>query len=392
MINFLARKYIKDYKNVTNQNVRLAYGYLCSFVGIVLNVLLFLGKFTVGSLSASVSITADAFNNLSDAGSSIIGLIGFKLASQKPDPDHPFGHGRYEYIASLVISAIIIIIAYELGRESIGKIIHPEKVSYSIISLLVLICSIVVKLYMYFYNKKTGELIDSSTMKATSLDSISDAISTSAVLLSAIIAMTFNFYVDGYIGLAVALFIAWSGISSARETIDLLLGTPPDPEFVKQIQDIVMSHEGILGIHDMLVHNYGPGRIFVSLHAEVPSDGNILEIHDTIDNIEKDILLEMGCMVTIHMDPINVSDEETNKAKEMVKEILKDIDENIGFHDFRIVSGPTHTNLIFDILVPHKYKYTDEEIVHMISREIHEQNQEYFSVINVDKDFSNYIQ
>lgn len=392
MINFLARKYIKDYKNVTNQNVRLAYGYLCSFVGIVLNVLLFLGKFTVGSLSASVSITADAFNNLSDAGSSIIGLIGFKLASQKPDPDHPFGHGRYEYIASLVISAIIIIIAYELGRESIGKIIHPEKVSYSIISLLVLICSIVVKLYMYFYNKKTGELIDSSTMKATSLDSISDAISTSAVLLSAIIAMTFNFYVDGYIGLAVALFIAWSGISSARETIDLLLGTPPDPEFVRQIQDIVMSHEGILGIHDMLVHNYGPGRIFVSLHAEVPSDGNILEIHDTIDNIEKDILLEMGCMVTIHMDPINVSDEETNKAKEMVKEILKDIDENIGFHDFRIVSGPTHTNLIFDILVPHKYKYTDEEIVHMISREIHEQNQEYFSVINVDKDFSNYIQ
>lgn len=392
MINFLARKYIKDYKNVTNQNVRLAYGYLCSFVGIVLNVLLFLGKFTVGSLSASVSITADAFNNLSDAGSSIIGLIGFKLASQKPDPDHPFGHGRYEYIASLVISAIIIIIAYELGRESIGKIIHPEKVSYSIISLLVLICSIVVKLYMYFYNKKTGELIDSSTMKATSLDSISDAISTSAVLLSAIIAMTFNFYVDGYIGLAVALFIAWSGISSARETIDLLLGTPPDSEFVRQIQDIVMSHEGILGIHDMLVHNYGPGRIFVSLHAEVPSDGNILEIHDTIDNIEKDILLEMGCMVTIHMDPINVSDEETNKAKEMVKEILKDIDENIGFHDFRIVSGPTHTNLIFDILVPHKYKYTDEEIVHMISREIHEQNQEYFSVINVDKDFSNYIQ
>ena len=391
MIKFLAKIFIKDSENVTDQRVRSAYGYLCGAVGIVLNILLFVGKFAAGTLSGSVAVTADAFNNLSDAGSSVISLIGFRLASQKPDPHHPFGHGRFEYIASLVISIIIIVMGFELGKSSFEKIVRPEPVEYSALTFVILAVSILVKLYMFLYNRSTGKRIDSSTMRATAMDSISDAVSTTAVLVSSVIAFFTSVSVDGWMGLAVAAFILFTGFQSAKETVDSLLGAPPEKEFVDEVANIVLSHDGIIGIHDMIVHNYGPGREFVSLHAEVPSDGNMVEIHDTIDNIEHDILQEMGCLATIHMDPVDVRDEFTANVKKRVKVIIEAIDPVITFHDFRMVSGTTHTNVIFDIVVPYGYKLSDEEVVKRISDAIHESDENLFAVIEVDKDFAGHI-
>lgn len=388
MIKLLAKIFIKDSKNCTDQRVRSAYGYLCGVVGIVINVLLFSGKFIAGFISGSVAVTADAFNNLSDAGSSIISLIGFRLASQKPDPHHPFGHGRFEYIASLIISMIIIMMGFELGKDSVGKIITPEKVEFSVLTFVILGISVAAKFYMFIYNRGIGKKIDSSTLRATAADSISDTVSTVAVLISAILTVKTGIMIDGWVGLAVAGLIIFAGISSAKETIDSLLGTPPDEDFCRKIEEIVLSHEGMIGIHDMIVHNYGPGRIFISLHAEVPSDGDFVGIHDTIDNIEHDILRETGCLATIHMDPVDVRDEQTALMKAKVAEIISGIDEKITFHDFRMVSGPTHTNVIFDIVVPYDYKYSDEEIVGIISEKIHETDKKFFAVIDVDKDFT----
>ncbi len=388
MIKLLAKFFIENSENYTDQKVRSAYGYLCGIVGIVINVLLFGGKFIAGTLSGSVAVTADAFNNLSDAGSSGISLIGFRLASQKPDPHHPFGHGRFEYIASLIISMVIILMGFELGKDSVGKIIVPEEVEYTALTFVILAVSILAKFYMFIYNRAIGRKIDSSTLKATATDSISDTVSTFAVLVSAILGKTTGILIDGWVGLVVAGFIMFAGFSSAKETIDSLLGTAPDEEFCQKVQDIVLSHEGMIGIHDMIVHNYGPGRVFISLHAEVPSDGNFVEIHDTIDNIEHDIMRETGCLATIHMDPVDVRDEETAKMKAKVAEIIAAADSKITFHDFRMVSGPTHTNVIFDIVVPHDYKLSDEEISKIIADKIHESNERYFAVIDVDKDFT----
>ncbi len=387
MIKLLARFFIKESENYKDPKVRSAYGYLCGTVGIVINILLFCGKFTAGFLSGSVAVTADAFNNLSDAGSSVISLIGFRLASQKPDPHHPFGHGRFEYIASLIISMIIIMMGFELGRDSVSKIIHPETVEYQALTFWVLGISIAAKFYMYIYNKGIGKKIDSATLKATATDSISDTVSTLAVLISALLTVKTGLNIDGFVGLAVAGFIMFAGYSSARETIDSLLGTPPDHEFCKSIENIVLSHEGMIGIHDMIVHNYGPGRVFISLHVEVPSNGNFVDIHDTIDNIEHDIMRETGCLTTIHMDPVDVCNEQTAKIREKVAEIIFEIDDQISFHDFRMVSGPTHTNVIFDIVVPYNYKYSDDEIVKMISEKIHKMDETFFAVIDVDKEF-----
>ena len=387
MIKLLAGIFIENNKDYKDQKVRSAYGYLCGIVGIVINIILFAGKFIAGFLSGSVAVTADAFNNLSDAGSSVISLIGFRLASQKPDPHHPFGHGRFEYIASLIISMVIIMMGFELGKDSVIKIINPAEVEYSALTFWVLGISILAKFYMFIYNRSIGKKIDSSTLKATATDSISDTVSTLAVLVSAILTVKFGILIDGWVGLAVAGFIMFAGISSAKETIDSLLGTPPDEEFCKSVEDIVLSHDGMIGIHDMIVHNYGPGRVFISLHAEVPSDGNFVDIHDTIDNIEHDIMRETGCLATIHMDPVDVRDELTAQMKAKVGEIISEIDEQITFHDFRMVSGPTHTNVIFDIVIPYNYRYSDEEIVSIIADKIHETDDRFFAVIDVDKDF-----
>ena len=390
MIKLLAKIFIKDSQNTADSKVRVAYGYLCGAVGIALNILLFAGKIIAGTISGSVAVTADAFNNLSDAGSSIISLIGFRLASQKPDPHHPFGHGRFEYIASLIISIIIVLMGFELGKSSFEKIVAPQAVEYSAVTFAVLGVSVLVKLYMFFYNNSVGKKIDSATMRATSMDSISDAVSTGAVLISAVIAMFTNLVLDGWMGLVVAAFIMVTGFKSAKETIDSLLGTPPSPEFVKQIEDMALQYDDIIGVHDMIVHNYGPGRTFVSLHAEVPSDGDIVAIHDTVDNAEREIAKELGCLVTIHMDPVDVHDEHTAQLRENVSEIIKQINPDITFHDFRVVSGPTHTNLIFDIVSPMDCGLSDQELADTIADKIHQCNESYFAVINVDKDFASY--
>lgn len=390
MIKLLAKIFIKDSQNTADSKVRVAYGYLCGAVGIALNILLFAGKIIAGTISGSVAVTADAFNNLSDAGSSIISLIGFRLASQKPDPHHPFGHGRFEYIASLIISIIIVLMGFELGKSSFEKIVAPQAVEYSAVTFAVLGVSVLVKLYMFFYNNSVGKKIDSATMRATAMDSISDAVSTGAVLISAVIAMFTNLALDGWMGLVVAAFIMVTGFKSAKETIDSLLGTPPSPEFVKQIEDMALQYDDIIGLHDMIVHNYGPGRTFVSLHAEVPSDGDIVAIHDTVDNAEREIAKELGCLVTIHMDPVDVHDEHTAQLRENVSEIIKQINPDITFHDFRVVSGPTHTNLIFDIVSPMDCGLSDQELADTIADKIHQCNESYFAVINVDKDFASY--
>ena len=390
MIKLLAKIFIKDSQNTADSKVRVAYGYLCGAMGIALNILLFAGKIIAGTISGSVAVTADAFNNLSDAGSSIISLIGFRLASQKPDPHHPFGHGRFEYIASLIISIIIVLMGFELGKSSFEKIVAPQAVEYSAVTFAVLGVSVLVKLYMFFYNNSVGKKIDSATMRATAMDSISDAVSTGAVLISAVIAMITNLALDGWMGLVVAAFIMVTGFKSAKETIDSLLGTPPSPEFVKQIEDMALQYDDIIGVHDMIVHNYGPGRTFVSLHAEVPSDGDIVAIHDTVDNAEREIAKELGCLVTIHMDPVDVHDEHTAQLREKVSEIIKQINPDITFHDFRVVSGPTHTNLIFDIVSPMDCGLSDQELADTIADKIHQCNESYFAVINVDKDFASY--
>ena len=384
MISILAKRFIKDYENMKSPHVRHSYGMLCGIVGIMLNILLFIGKFLAGTLSHSIAITADAINNLSDAGSSFITLAGFKLASQKPDPDHPYGHGRIEYLSGLFVSLLIILMAVELLKTSFNKIVHPTETAISPLVMIILAASILVKLYMSVYNKKIGTQIDSAALLATAADSRGDMLATLLVLISSGISYFFGIQIDGYCGLLVGLFILYSGFNAAKDTIDPLLGKAPDKEYVEKIEEIVTSHDLILGIHDMMIHDYGPGRVVVSLHAEVPSDGDILEMHDLIDHIEHDLSEMCDCEAVIHMDPISVNDPETANLKEQIRTIITGVDENLQFHDFRIVKGPTHTNLLFDVLVPYKFPIKDSELIVMIDRKVKELNPTYFIVVKVD--------
>ena len=384
MISILAKRFIKDYNNIKSSHVRHSYGMLCGIVGIVLNVLLFAGKFLAGTISHSIAITADALNNLSDAGSSFITLAGFKLASQKPDPDHPYGHGRMEYLSGLFVSLLIILMAVELLKTSFNKIVHPTETTISPLVMIILAVSILVKLYMSYYNSRIGHKIDSTALLATAADSRGDMISTLLVLVSSAISYFSGIQIDGYCGLLVGLFILYSGFNAAKDTIDPLLGKAPDKEYVDQIEEIVTSHDLILGIHDMMIHDYGPGRVVVSLHAEVPSDGDILEMHDLIDHIEHDLSEMCDCEAVIHMDPISVNDPETAELKDQIHTIIKSIDEKLQFHDFRIVKGPTHTNLLFDVLVPYKFPVKDSELLVVIDRKVKELNPTYFIVVKVD--------
>lgn len=384
MISILAKRFIKDYNNMKSPHVRHSYGMLCGIVGIVLNILLFAGKFLAGTISHSIAITADAINNLSDAGSSFITLAGFKLASQKPDPDHPYGHGRIEYLSGLFVSLLIILMAVELIKTSFNKIIHPTETTISPLIIIILVASILVKLYMSVYNSKVGKQIDSAALLATAADSRGDMLATLLVLISSAIAYFFGIQIDGYCGLLVGLFILYAGFNAAKDTINPLLGKAPDKEYVEKIEEIVTSHDLILGIHDMMIHDYGPGRVVVSLHAEVPSDGDILEMHDLIDHIEHDLSEMCNCEAVIHMDPISVNDPETAELKEKIRSIITSIDEKLQFHDFRIVKGPTHTNLLFDVLVPYKFPIKDSELIVMIDRKVKELNPTYFIVVKVD--------
>ena len=383
MVTLLAKIFIQE-KN-DQAKIREEYGVLCGVVGILFNVLLFAGKFLAGTISHSIAITADAVNNLSDAGSSIVTLAGFKLAGTKPDPEHPFGHGRIEYISGLVVAAAILLMAYELIRDSVGKIVHPEETEFSGLIVVILVLSILVKLYMYFYNHTIGKKLDSAAMQATAIDSLSDTCATTAVLAATLIGHFTGLHIDGWCGVLVGVFILYAGISAAKETLNPLLGQPPAEDFVMQIDRIVMSHPEICGIHDLIVHDYGPGRKMVTLHAEVPADGDILEVHDVIDNVENELREKLGCEATIHMDPIVTSDEHVSELKAAVVSITKGIDDVITIHDFRVVSGPTHCNLIFDVLVPFQFKMSDEELVAAICGRVTEcLGDNYYPKIKVD--------
>ena len=388
MISLLSRLLIKNHEDTSNPAVRQSYGVLCGFMGIFFNLLLFTGKFVAGTVSHSIAITADAFNNLSDAGSSIITLIGFKMAGQKPDSDHPFGHGRIEYISGLLVSVIILIMAFELLKSSVIKIFHPDELEFSPLILIILILSILIKCYMAFYNKKIGKKIDSSAMAATATDSLSDTLATTAVLIATLVSHFTGLSIDGYCGVLVGLFICYAGVSAAKDTISPLLGQAPEPEFVNRITEIVMAHEGVIGIHDLIVHNYGPGRVLISLHAEVPADGNILTLHDMIDLIEHELRDTLHCSAVIHMDPVCVGDEETDTLKAEVSTYLAEIDSSLTMHDFRIVKGPTHTNIIFDVVVPYKFRLKDNELVQTITDKIQAVHPNYFTVIEVDRKFA----
>ncbi len=361
---------------------------LCGAVGIFLNLCLFTGKFVAGLISNSIAITADAFNNLSDAGSSIITLIGFKMAGQKPDPDHPFGHGRIEYISGLLVSVIILLMGTELLKSSVSKIIHPETPEFSPVILVILIASILVKCYMFLYNRRLGKKMDSAAMLVTGTDSLGDTLATSVVLISTLTAHFTDLSLDGWCGVLVGLFVCYSGFTAARDTISPLLGQAPDREFVQQVNDIVMSHKEIIGIHDLIVHNYGPGRVLISLHAEVPADGDILTLHDVIDTIEHELQKTLNCHAVIHMDPVQVGDQETERLKELVKGYLAQIDPCLTMHDFRIVTGPSHTNLIFDVVAPYNFRLSDGALTALIAEKVRADNPACFTVVDVDKNMA----
>ena len=387
MIKLLTKLFIKDHENVANAAVRRAYGTMCGLYGIFLNLLLFAGKYFAGVVSGSVAITADAFNNLSDAGSSIITLLGFAIAGKKPDPDHPFGHGRAEYLAGLVLSGVIILMGFELVKSSFEKILHPEPISSGLLPAVILVCSILVKFYMCLYNRSVGKKINSAAMQATATDSLSDSIATTVVLLSMGISYFFHVNIDGYAGLLVAVFIIYAGFNAAKDTVSPLLGQAPDPEFVQQVADIVTAHPEVVGIHDLAVHDYGPGRVMVSLHAEVSGDGNIFDLHDAIDTAETELKEQLGCIATIHMDPIEADNTEVSQMRAAVAEKLKELDDVISIHDFRMVPGPTHTNLIFDAVVPADYKKSDEELAASIRQHIHQTWPDRYAVVNIDHSY-----
>ena len=385
MISLLARFFVRDRDQTESPAVRRAYGSLCSITGIFLNLLLFAGKYFAGVLSGSIAITADAFNNLSDAGSSLITLIGFRFAGRKPDKDHPFGHGRFEYIAGLAVAAIILLMGVELFKSSVEKILHPELPDTGWLPLAILGVSILVKLYMFVYNRGIGRRIRSSAMAATATDSLSDAVATTVVLLSSLIARQTGLLLDGWCGLAVALFILFAGYGAARDTLSPLLGQAPDPEFVEEIRRIVEASPAIIGIHDLIVHDYGPGRRIVSLHGEVPADGDMMELHDAIDLVERQLREELGCDAVIHMDPIRADDPETNARREQVLSLAQEIDPRLSIHDFRMVPGPTHTNLIFDVVMPPDLSMTPDALGKVLDEKVCAACPGCFTVITVDQ-------
>ena len=388
MITFMASLFIKDSKNYKEPSVRQAYGVLSGAVGIGLNILLFFGKWLAGTISGSIAITADAFNNLSDAGSSIITLIGFRLSGQEPDPEHPFGHGRMEYISGLLVSVAILVMGFELIGSSIGKLRSPEPIESSALVFGILIASILVKLYMFFYNHSLSKKIESAAMKATSVDSLSDTVATTLVLIATLISKYTGLLLDGWFGILVGLFILYTGGSTLKETIDLLLGQPPKQEFIDEVKEIVLGHSMVHGVHDLIVHDYGPGRVMISLHAEVDVNGDIQDIHEQIDHIEHELQEKLHCSETIHMDPIVTDDKEVLAMKAKVEEMVHFLDESFSMHDFRMVKGSTRTNLIFDVEVPRKTSYTDNEIVNWLKERIHElPGSKYFAVIQIDHEY-----
>ncbi len=385
MTNLLLRLFVRNFEDTGDPKVRGAYGKLAGIVGIVCNILLCAGKLTVGILSRSVSITADAVNNLSDASSSLVTLIGFKLAERPADDEHPYGHARIEYLTGLAVAALILVIGVELGKSAVEKIIHPETVVFSYVTVAVLVGSILVKLWMALFCNTLGRRIGSGALTATAADSRNDVLSTAAVLIGILVGHFFDLQIDGYFGLLVALFIVWSGFGIAKETISPLLGEQADPELVRSISELVLSHDKILGIHDLMVHDYGPGQCFASAHAEMDSRDDPLSCHDIIDDIERDALRDLRVHLVIHYDPIVTDDEELNRMRELVGKEIKAISPELAMHDFRMVRGPGHTNLIFDLVIPFSMNDQKAELKRRIDERVQFEGKHYYTVITFDE-------
>ena len=387
MIGLLAKVFIKDHTNISDVRVRNSYGVLCGAVGIFFNIVLFAIKLAAGLIASSVAITADAFNNLSDALSCVVELVGFKMAGQKPDIQHPFGHGRVEYVTGLIISILIILMGFELAKSSASKILHPSALNLTPVVATILLISIIIKLYMYYYNKKLAVRLSSAAMKTVALDSLNDAVATLVVLASSLIGYYTGLHIDGWCGLAVSALVLYTGISSAKDTIDPLLGSRPSAEYVEAIEKFVASYDDVIGVHDLLIHDYGPGRTMISLHAEVPADRNFVDAHDTIDNIERRIREKLGCHCVIHMDPVVAGDDATDRMKRLCMLIAKSVDEDFTIHDFRMIRGKSHTNLIFDVLAPYECHLSDEEIKNTICAKIESLPGNHFAIVDVDRPY-----
>ena len=385
MTNLLIKLFIKDSKNTNDPVVRKRYGYLGAFTGIVLNIFLFLGKLIAGILSGGIAVIADAFNNLSDAGSSIMTFVGFRMAGMPADNEHPYGHGRMEYVSGIIISFIIMMMGFELGKSSIEKIFSPEKSEFSVLAVCVLGVSLLVKLWMALFNTKLGRKIDSGTMKAAAADSLSDCISTSVVIICMFIQLFTGVDLDAYAGIVVALFILYTGFSTFRESLTPLLGTKPKKELVDEIEETVMSYPGIVGVHDLMVHDYGVGRMVISLHAEVSCTMDIMNAHELIDLIEDDLREKYRCSVTIHMDPVVVNDEKINSIKAVVLDIINEIDGSLTIHDFRMTDGVSRINVIFDLVTPFGFRYKDSELSAMVKGMIAQKDQRLNAVITVER-------
>lgn len=387
MVELLAKKFIKTDGSMDESLIRQKYGTLCGSVGIFFNIVLFIIKFIAGIISGSVAIVADALNNLSDAGSSIITLVGFKLSGQKPDPDHPFGHGRLEYVTGLIVSLFIILMGVELLKSSVAKIFNPQPLFCSSLTVIILSVSIIIKLYMYYYNKKYSDKFNSQALKATAMDSLSDSVATAMVLLATLISQYKGIKIDGYCGLIISALILYTGYSAAKDTIAPLLGTKADKEFVEMIEKFAESYDDVIGVHDLVIHDYGPGRLMITFHAEVPANGNIMELHDTIDLMEHRIREVLGAHAVVHMDPVVTDDERVSRMNRIVQLLAKQIDERITVHDFRMVPGHTHTNLIFDVVLPFEVKMSEEEVKEKLENMIRELPGNHFAVIDVDRPF-----
>lgn len=386
-MNFLVRRFIKNYQDTKDANVRTNVGKLSGIVGIFSNLFLFVIKFVIGTIVHSVSIQADGVNNLTDAGSNIISILSFHLANKPADKDHPFGHERTETIASLFVGILILVLGFETAKESISKVIHPGSIDFRIASVIILLISIIVKFWMYAYNKKLSKTYDSSLLEATALDSISDVCGTTAVLVSTLLSPVLHFNLDGYMGIVVSGIILYGAYGLLRDMINSLIGEAPDPELVHNIVDMIMAHPAILGVHDMMLHNYGPNKIFASAHVEVDSSKDIFETHDHIDNIEREVKENMNIDLVLHMDPVKVNDPETELYRAKVVKAIHQIDPKWGFHDFRIVSGPTHVNLVFDLVIPFEEKYPQEEIEDMLLKHIQSDKKIYF-VLTIDHPYA----
>lgn len=383
MTNFLIKVFVKD-KNVKDPKVRTKYGTLSSLTGIVVNFILSITKVVIGIISNSMSIISDGLNNITDAGSSVITMIGFKMSQKKVDDDHPWGHGRMEYIAAFIVDMLIVLVGIELFKSSIDKIINPVMPDISTITITILVIAIIAKLWLFFFYNKIAKTINSEAIKGNAYDSISDVISTFVVLLSAIVAKFANVSIDGYVSILVSIFILYTGFKALKETVDILLGSKPDPELVKGIEEFTKKYDMIVGIHDMMIHDYGPGRKIVSFHAEVPANSDICMAHDIIDQMEQDIYDEFNCITTIHMDPIEVDDEEINKMREITEKIVKEINENYSIHDFRMTNGGGRINLIFDLVIPRGEKVDSDKLKAQVQQKIHSENPKYYAVPKVE--------